>query len=344
MKWIKNWKTIQLEKKEYSKKLSLILEGLSLIVTSDELINVLEKIKANRIADELLSFLNKEKRETSYNYLNLTDKDDEIGFLPDNQFQRFKATTQDYKSKTRSFVKVGRLITSLFSDNDISYTKEELDDFIDKFKAANSDSQNKTIEIVEGDEIAFWYNEENYLYKDEGGTLCKSCMRESYKSPWFKIYTENPDKVKLVIMTSEEKLIGRAILWKLDSGDFFLDRIYTRFPSDEFIIDEWVRKEYPNLISYKDEGIYLCDEDPDEVLTVSLQQTNFEEFPFADTLCYLYQELEDGKVTGPGFVSNKLDKIGGYLISKIQSHLSGQKAVSSHVWSNTTGTWISKNV
>ncbi len=61
-------------------------------------------------------------------------------------------------------------------------------------------------------------------------------------------------------------------------GEFFLDRIYTRFPADEFIIDEWVRKGYPNLISYKDESIYLCDEDPDEVLTVSLQQTNLKNF------------------------------------------------------------------
>jgi hypothetical protein len=343
MKWIKNWKTLKSEN-NFSKKISIILEGFSTIITSDELIDVLEKIKANRIADELLNFLNKEKIETSYNYLHLTDKDDEIGFLPDNQFQRLKMTRQDYKTKIKSNIKIGKLINTLFSENDMSFTKEELDDFINKFKAANTNFHNKNIEIVEGDEIAFWYNEENYLYKDEGGTLCKSCMRESYKSHWFKIYTENPDKVKMVIMTYEGKLLGRALLWKLDSGESFLDRIYTRFPSDEFVIDEWTKKNYKGLISYQDEGAYLCTQDPDEVLTVSLQQTNFEEFPYADTLCYLYQKLEDGKVSGPGFVSNKLDKINGYLISKIQSHLSGKKAVSSHVWSNTTMRWISKSV
>ena len=58
----------------------------------------------------------------------------------------------------------------------------------------------------------------------------------------FKIYTENPDVCKMLILIEDDKLIGRALVWKLSSikiygkdpvqDSWFMDRQYTIKDSD----------------------------------------------------------------------------------------------------------------
>lgn len=47
-------------------------------------------------------------------------------------------------------------------------------------------------------------------------TLGSSCMKNMSKET-FNIYVENPDSVKLLILTLDGKLLGRALVWKIDS-------------------------------------------------------------------------------------------------------------------------------
>lgn len=87
--------------------------------------------------------------------------------------------------------------------------------------------------VVEGPEIQKYYLENNYL--PGNGGLNKSCMRNKRKNHFMKMYSDNPNQVKMLILLNKQgKLLGRALVWKLDipSGKEFMDRIYTVKDSD----------------------------------------------------------------------------------------------------------------
>src|SRR5690606_25207707 len=71
----------------------------------------------------------------------------------------------------RSEIKIGKFINKLFNKE---FSDKEIEDFVNLFK---SEMKKKTevFEIVEGDDIEYWYNCDNYLNKK--GNLGNSCMR-----------------------------------------------------------------------------------------------------------------------------------------------------------------------
>jgi hypothetical protein len=93
-------------------------------------------------------------------------------------------------------------------------------------------------DLVEGDDIEHWYWYENY--KENSGTLGSSCMAQ--KRNLFSIYTQNQDVCKMLILKEDDKIIGRALVWKLASikhmrkdiegVEYFMDRQYTIKDSD----------------------------------------------------------------------------------------------------------------
>ena len=67
-------------------------------------------------------------------------------------------------------------------------------------------------------------------------------MRHKECQGYFDIYTENTDKVSMIILMSEEdptKICGRAILWLDDKRRRFMDRIYTIRNSDILLFKEY---------------------------------------------------------------------------------------------------------
>lgn len=112
-----------------------------------------------------------------------------------------------------------------------------------RFKSVQT-GENERIYVVSGDEIAYWYDHNNYLRNV--GTLGSSCMSKGDKS-WFDIYVKNPEVCNMLVVTDldsdgVEKLKGRALIWYLtnvyeyiDSDfkefDTFLDRQYSIDPS-----------------------------------------------------------------------------------------------------------------
>lgn len=134
-------------------------------------------------------------------------------------------------TKNRNTIKIGKLVGRLFKGK---LSDAEIEKFVNEFKASTTDKTEK-ISIVSGDDIKYWYNEEKYLEKR--GTLGASCMADK-PGYYFNIYAENPDTCRLVIMTIGDKLVARALLWKLNSidgdgidknnkPDYFLDRVYS---------------------------------------------------------------------------------------------------------------------
>lgn len=124
-----------------------------------------------------------------------------------------------------------------------------------------------TFEFALGKDIYKGYTTDNYHKK---GTL-SSCMNNAFDS--LKFYTENPDKIKLLILYYQGQVAGRSLVWTCDDGKIYHDRIYTAF--------DWVRNSMLEI--FKKEGItnaYATN--LDLKVTIPKLSTNIK-FPYLDT-------------------------------------------------------------
>lgn len=81
-----------------------------------------------------------------------------------------------------------------------------------------------TFEIVKGADIKKYYLYENY-YKDTGD-LGNSCMKKKECQSKLDFYSINPN-ISMLVLIKEDKIIGRALLWKTKNNEVVMDRIYT---------------------------------------------------------------------------------------------------------------------
>jgi hypothetical protein len=195
----------------------------------------------------------------------------------------------DLKSKSRNDVKLGRLVNALLPGK---YTSKDIEEFTNKFKAALS-KQGEYFEEVYGEDIENWYSAGNY--KEMSGTLGNSCMAR--KSGLFGIYTENPDVCKLLILVEDDKIIGRALVWKLSSikiygkdpaqDSWFMDRQYTIKDSDvekfrNYAKEKgWIYKSSNNHHSFT--NVTIEGEEKNATLEVQVKATNYGRYPYMDT-------------------------------------------------------------
>lgn len=207
---------------------------------------------------------------------------------------------KDISSIKQSEVKVGRFATSILKKAGVEFKPTEIEDFVSKYKTAIQMRNDifKRFEIVSGDDIKKYYNENSYY--QSGGTLGGSCMRYSKCRSFLDIYSENPDQVSLIILKSEknpEKIIGRAILWTDNEDRRFMDRVYIIDHSNQTLFVEYARK---NKFYYKKNQTYN-EGDPimfdgkelsmeDSIVVVELEDGDFSKYPYADTLKYLNKE------------------------------------------------------
>ncbi len=230
--------------------------------------------KNNKLSDEhvknVLDFLNKkiENGEISQSDVNTIFDEHDI--------------------KSRSDIKLGRLVNALLPGK---FSDKEVEEFVNKFKATK-DKVGERFELVSGDDINTWYNWENYSKME--GTLGNSCMAK--KSGLFNIYTENQEICQLLILLNEEdKLIGRAIIWKLKSLNIhkseeeviFMDRQYTILDSDvekfrNYAKEKgWSYKSYNNHHSFG--TINYKGEDKNVSMTIEVKQKDYRRYPYMDT-------------------------------------------------------------
>ena len=172
------------------------------------------------------------------------------------------------------------------------FTDRDFEVFVNLYKATIDKMNDKFsyIEVVRGGDIAHWYQAENYFQRS--GTLGSSCMAGAPDS-WLELYTANPE-VGLVIYKSiddSDKIIGRALLWKLKDGKEFLDRVYTINDSDVQLFRDyakengWYSKYYNS--SSNDNKAYAPDGSTVTLdLIVNLTDASMDNFPYLDTLKY----------------------------------------------------------
>lgn len=192
--------------------------------------------------------------------------------------------------------KIANMNIELSVKNDFTVTPSDIEKFTNEFisavKMTRADVDSK-IEVVKGNDISFWYNSENY--QSTMGKLGGSCMSNSEAAEnYLDIYTTNTNKVSLLILKNKEnKLVGRALLWKLDDGRLFMDRIYTASDSDDNIFVNYaIENEYIYRNTPAGGYIYLHkgkEIDPG-TLTVKLDDYDFDNYPYLDTLRFLSSE------------------------------------------------------
>jgi len=208
--------------------------------------------------------------------------------------------------KNRSEVKVGRFISRMFPNKyppnvargERPTVPNDVESFVNMFVAI-VESKSKMIGVVSGDEIKHYYNCE-YYYKNQG-TLGGSCMKDSSKGEYgyFEIYTSNPEHIQMLVLYPEDirdKIIGRAILWKLTTVDgkevkdkYFMDRVYTASDSDEYMFIEYAKA---NGYYYKGTQTYGADYDivhPNgdikrTIMEVFLPPKSYDNYPYMDTM------------------------------------------------------------
>lgn len=192
-------------------------------------------------------------------------------------------------SKSRNSVKLGRFINRAIP----GLKDKDVEDFVNKFKASINNKKER-FEIVEGDQIPYWY--ESSKYAQFSGSLGNSCMAKK-SSNIFEIYSKNPEVCRMLILREGDVIWGRALIWKVNPGndfEYFLDRQYTAKDSDVIkfrnYADEqgWSFKTNNSHTSYS--FVTYKGESKSINMSVQLKNTKYNAYPYVDTFRRLDKE------------------------------------------------------
>jgi hypothetical protein len=282
---------------------------------SDDMLYRLRSIEDNRANHNIL-YLNDNEADIPNLDISFLDsdkeKDDMSTFMPLDRADRVDMNDEEAKwnNKFRISGKWGRVVRKVLnaakelpSDrynlyNDIK--DSDIEDYVNKFKS--SKKRFDDFRLVHGEDIRHFYYHRNYSL-GESGTLGDSCMRYEEAQAYLNIYTNNPDKIKLLILMDtdsegddivtvsgiEYRIKARALIWTLDDGRIFMDRIYTHDSSDVELFKEYakdngwlfkLKQTFDNSDNITDAktGLYR------KTLSCTLSHFRYNTFPYMDTL------------------------------------------------------------
>jgi hypothetical protein len=207
-------------------------------------------------------------------------------------------TPEDLKKKVfktrRQEIRIGRIIRLILQANSITKPAAAIEVFVNEFRSILSILNDvfSRFEIVEGDDLGFWYNRNNYQ-DPHRGTLGTSCQAVG-NLRWLEIYIDNPQTVKLLILKSEDtdsKIVGRALLWSLENGQKLVDRIYVTKDSDRNIFLEYAKQNEWNVIDV-DRGTYVA----------FIKPGTYDQYPSIDNMHY--NDPSTGKLSNNSFTGS----------------------------------------
>jgi hypothetical protein len=206
-------------------------------------------------------------------------------------FDLFTDSNYELSTKSRNSTGIGRLVNQIFTGK---YSSKEVEEFVNNFKNINKPSENKFL-LVKGEDIRKYYLVSNY--EQEAGDLGNSCMRYDKCQKYLDIYVKNPEIVSLLVyVTEEDKVLGRALVWKLndhkssdiEDAEIFMDRIYGKDDSVTQLFRDysdkqgWARRTYSGYsqvrnVTYKGEDHSYVD------MRIKLDNADFNYYPYMDT-------------------------------------------------------------
>ena len=272
------------------------------MIYADEFLLLLKdinKTKPCKVSEYLLSIENDGKNIT---YIDVNFEDEMISFVMQKKLDNLVNNLYDSYRKRQitadilwevdfitecicegtlfpTKMKVGRFVKKM---TDLSDGEVEI--FVNIFKGfLKAKNDTSRFEIVEGEDIRKYYLETNYCY--DTGQLSASCMKHEKCQKMLDIYVQNPDICKLLILKgfNTENIMGRALLWTLDDGRKYMDRVYTNLDSDMFFFEEYA-KTLGCFTSYR----IINDNHPYIKLSVRPENRDFDYYPYMDTFRHFY--------------------------------------------------------
>lgn len=259
----------------------------------------IQSVNQSNISKRLLE-LESSDRLFDFSYVDIDPDGESVSYLQSNRIDRLKKENKPIdefwtSDKMRTKQRIGRFISQVLPN----FNENSVEKFVKKFKViVKKESKEYVFELVERNDIVYWYDYRNYDSEDDG-TMGSSCMSGPESAKYLNIYRNNPSVCRMLILKNDngEKIRGRAIVWKLSNPDgrIFMDRVYTNDSSDELIFIEHAKK---NKWLYKENQLYgdtyIVDPTNNRKskmdLEVSLENTDFYLYPYLDTLRYYYRD------------------------------------------------------
>lgn len=218
------------------------------VLISDDLRNILKEIESESLVASLLLRKRHSKDllvDSPINYISISSQDKgRISYLTPDRIESLESDT--YWTSTRRYhTKPGSFISKIFRDID----SRDVEKFSNLFRSQSLKTP-FTFKVINGNEIQRYYHYDSYA-SESRGSLGVSCMKHDHCQNYLKIYTDNKEQVGMLIMLDEDELlIGRALLWNIESNKI-MDRIYTKNDEDlTFHFKKWATE---NNYLYKSE-------------------------------------------------------------------------------------------
>lgn len=178
---------------------------------------------------------------TDVSYIKPGLKNDQVSCLSLTNYNKLLNKRDVWETKMRQNINIGRFLRKI-----LPFENEKIiEDYVNEYKFIYNllKTDIGTFRKISGEEMRKWYLEKNYAIG--GGNLNQSCMRHLKSQKRLAIYTQNPNKVKmLAIINYENQLLGRALLWKLDepSNAFYMDRVYITEDQYKKYFDDYAKR------------------------------------------------------------------------------------------------------
>jgi len=282
---------------------------------SDVMVYILTLID-DPISSELIH-LNSIKDFKNYTLVDTDFKDDYVTFVPgkilrDTVYNDFDDVSLRRRfthrpltpsaiawNKGRNPIRIGRLINSLFPNK---FTNSQIETFVNKFKAKNQRIENH---FVIYKNIPTAYDTYNYSSKyGEANQLWNSCMNDA-DNGILDFYVHNDSSVECLVLLEDEvdiqtgeikpKIIARALIWKTDEGELFMDRVYFIHDKDYYKFIDYAKEKNVIYKSKNQSGAEIKFkkggyEDWYEIkINIKYPIETYDMLPYMDTFCYAHE-------------------------------------------------------
>jgi len=259
---------------------------------SDDFRNILRRIQEkSSIAQVLLGSEDSNQILDIYTLIDITEKNDTISLIQVNRITRGnpdlgetlpynirdKKRGSEFWTKARTEIGIGRWTRRIFTEvHKSTVLDSKIEEFVNLYKSAIDGEDLNNFELVSGEDIKKWYLKDNY--DRERGQLGNSCMRYRSCQDFFDIYVKNPEVCQLLILKPEDdkdKIKGRALVWKLTDGEYYMDRVYTISDSDKILFQDYARINKIKNTFDNNSG--------NSQLIVKLGDYTYQKYPYMDT-------------------------------------------------------------
>ena len=208
-------------------------------------------------------------------------------------------------------IRIGRFVRRFLGD---AFTDAQVEDFVNKWKSSFK-SEGEKFEFRTASGIVDAYDTTNYHGEEGYNPLWHSCMNDRTDLVEFYLYVKDLEMV--VLLDSENKIIGRSLLWTDVEGRKILDRVYYINDKDYYKFinlakeNGWYYKKRNIsggstwILDGQEQKIKVKIKFPVEAFSEFRDQWQEPKFPYVDSFYYLSEE---------GFLMNFEPSSGSYYV------------------------------